>query len=655
MKRAFLSTLVLAALVAAAVAFFRRSPEPEPSEEPVAAASEAEPEPALAEAPEPSVLEPAGASDEAPIREGIAEAPAAVGTSIPAPAPNAAPVRGRLTDKSTGEPLPYFALQIRDAAGPPQEVSTDADGRFATAAALASGTLRIRYLDSRANANKSVPEDARERAVDAGSAGSAPDLDLAIACGPTYHFAIAPRDVVPATQLLAHLRVANLDARSKLDPIPLRVGLGQGPVGEAPWVRFPPVPEAFDRAESIELESQDGLWSGSAKVRAIRGDVADPVNVRLEPRGVLQGRIVEPSGKPVGGASVRLAGTTAAGKALSASGKTGVDGSFSFSLLAEGSGTLSVRSLRHLPKDATVSVVPGNRTIQDFILEPIGSAGSIRGRVESRTGTFDTRVDITLTPLESPALAPASAGEPPPRQTATASWSTVDGRRVGSFAFEDLPAGRYELVVRDKGYLRWDPERTVGSPPSAEANFLVLDDQSNADFVFRARDADTGAELAGGLVSMQTRGGSPPWTRLRPDVPALARFPTDRPFRWRLDLEGYRTATGDEKAFTLEETKDGRPRRIAEVDLVRGWGEVFRVSAKARGRPIAGATVVLDGRDAGTTGTDGYVLVTAPEKPERVDIRYKDWVLADPLDLRAAWIRRQKWFVSASLAPPPGH
>ncbi len=651
MKRASLSILVFAALVAAAVLFFRRGSEPETSEEP-AATSEAEPEPAPAEPPEPSVLQPAGASDEAPIREGIAEAPAASGTSVPAPPPNSAPVRGRLKDKLTGEPLPWFALEIRDASGLPQQVSTDAEGKFATAAALATGTLRIRYLDSRSNTNKTVPEESRERTVEG---DAAPDLDLELACGPTYHLAIVPVDAVPATQLLARLRLANLDAKGRLDPTPLRVGLGEGPLGAAPWVRFPPVPEQFDRAESIEVESQDGLWFGAAKVHAIRGDVSEPVNLRLEPRGLVQGKVVEASGSPVAGASVRLSGTNASGKPLNASGKTEVDGSFSFPLLVEGSGTLSVRSLRHLPKEATVSVVPGNRTIQDFVVERIGSAGSIRGRVESRTGGFDARVEIVLTPVETPAIAQGPGSEPPSRQTSPVTWSTVDGRRVGAFAFEDLPAGRYELVVRDRGYLRWDPDRTVVSPPSTDAAFLVLDDQPNADFVFRVRDADTGAELSGGEVSLQTRGGSPPWTRLRPDAPALARFPTDRPFRWRLDLDGYRTATGDEKAFAIEDTKDGRTRKIAEVDLVRGWGEVFRVTAKAKGRPLAGATVVLDGKDAGTTGNDGIVLVTAPEKPERVGVRYKDWVLADPLDLRAPWMRRQKWFVSASLAPPAGH
>lgn len=652
MQRALVPILVFAAIVAAAVVFFRRVSAP--SEEPEPPPSGAEAEPVPAEASEAPPLETAEASDETPGRdgrEGIAEAPASPGTSVPAALPNAAPVRGRLTDQLTGEPLPYFALEIRDASGLPQQVSTDSGGSFATAAALASGTIRVRYLDSRLNANKTVPEDARERVVDA---GSAPDLELSIACGPTYHLAILPIDAVPATQLLARLRVANLDAKGKLDAIPLRVGLGEGRLGEAPWVRFPPVPEQFDRAEAIEIESQDGLWSGSAKVHAIRGDVAEPVSLRLEPRGLVQGKVVEPNGSPVGGASVRLAGTTAGGRTIAASGKTEIDGSFSFPLLAEGSGTLSVRSLRHLPKDATVSVVPGNRTIQDFVLEPIGSAGTVRGRVESRTGAFDGRVEITLTPLETPALGVAPATESPPRQTAAVSWSTVDGRRVGAFAFDNLPAGRYELVLRDKGYLRWDPDRTVVSPPSADATFLVQDDQPNADFVFRVRDADTGAELQGGEVSMQVRGGSPPWTRLRPDTPVLARFPTDRPFRWRLDLEGYRTATGDERAFTIEETKDGRTRRIAEVDLLRGWGEVFRVAAKAKNRPLAGATVVLDGKDAGTTGNDGFVLVTSPEKPARVDIRYKDWVLADPLDLRAPWMRRQKWFVNASLAPPAG-
>ena len=288
----------------------------------------------------------------------------------------------------------------------------------------------------------------------------------------------------------------------------------------------------------------------------------------------------------------------------------------------------------------------------DFILEPLPPAGD-RGSHRSVIGTFDPRVEITLVPLETPAWEPAGDKTAQrPRLTALVSWTTVDGKRVGTFGFGDFPAGRYELRVRDKGYLAWDPDRAVVSPPSTETVFLVQDDQPNADFVFRVRDADDGTELQGAQVAFQMRGQGAPWTKLAPGTPALARYPVDRPFRWRLDLEGYRTAIGDEKAFSIEDERDGRARRLAEVDLRRGWGEVFRVVSNSRGRPLAGASVVLDGREAGTSGSDGLVVVSAPEKPARVEVRYKDWVLAEPLDLRAVWMRRLKGYVTASLAPP---
>ena len=650
MKRALLSILAFAALVAAVLLLRRPEPPAEAEAIPPAEASAAEALPEV-EA-EPLDGGPAEEESEAISRAEIApdapSIPAGGGTSVPAPPPNSARVRGRLTDTLTGELLPFYAMQVSDVSGLPEAVTTDEDGRFETAAALASGALRFRFVDSRAQ--ELVPgETMRERAV---VDGEAEDVELSIASGPTFHFSILPADAAPATELVARLHVANLDAKGSTPPEYLRVGIGSGPLGEAPWVRFSPVPEQFDRAEYVHLASVDGLWTGESKTSVIRGDVRELVPLFLEARGVLLGKVVDPEGTPINGARLGFEATTAAGDRVSVSERTGADGAFRLPYLAGSSGTLSVRSLRHLPQDAGVRVVPGHRTHQDFVLQKLPLAGEIGGRVESRTGTFDPRIEVTLVPLETQAW---TEGEPRPRRTTEVEWSTIEGRRVGRFDFGPFPAGTYEVRVRERGYLRWEPDRAVVSPPSPEIVLLVQDDQANADFVFRVRDADDGAELDGVQVSFQHsgRGAAAPWSRLGRGAPALARFPVGRPFRWRLDLPGYSTATGDEKAFAIEEQRGSRPVRIAEVSLRRGWGEVFRVISKSNQRPVAGAAIRLDGKIAGTTGPDGLLRVEAPAKPALVEIVYRDWALAAPLDLRAAWLRREKRFVTATLAPPP--
>src|SRR5206468_10228091 len=138
-------------------------------------------------------------------------------------------------------------------------------GRYATAAPMASGALRYLPLDSPAHP-RSLPEIVREHAA---KGDATPDIDLEVPSGPTFRFSIEPPDAAAATQLEARLRVASPDARRALDPEPLRPGVE----GDAPWIRFAPVPEPFDRADSIELESRDGLWVGEGSASAVRGDV----------------------------------------------------------------------------------------------------------------------------------------------------------------------------------------------------------------------------------------------------------------------------------------------------------------------------------------------------------------------------------------------
>jgi len=642
MNRLLVTVAVLAAALATALVIGLRERSAVEREIAGPGADDASPasDDPLSEDAAPLLEAEGNAMEEEPPREELSGSSGAQGTGVLPPRPDSAVARGRLVDAATGEPLPDYVMRLHDAAGRREEVVTDAEGRFATPSPLANGDLRIRFLDSRSSP-RSLPAIVREHAV---SGGCAPEIDLAVASGPTYRFSLTPEDAVPATELLARLRLASRDAQVVLDPEPLRPPAGD----DSPWVRFAPVPEKFDRAVAIDLESKDGLWVGTAQVSAVRGVVSGVVPIRLEARGVLRGVVVGADGELVEGAQVRFLWTTAAGKQRRAGARTESDGAFRFPALEEAAGRLSVRSLRHAPEDLEVRIAPGMFTTQNVLLRPLPPVGAIQGRLESQTGTYASSVDVELRVIESAAF----TDFPPPPASVRVAWETVEARRVGAFDFPGLPAGKYEVTVRDDGWFAWEPKSVSLSPPASGFRFLVRDDLAHAEFAFRVRDSDGGGRLENFHASIQAAGGQPRWKRCRSEVPVLSRFPLERRFKWRVDREGFEPAIGDERAFSIEESREGRVWRFAEVDLRRGWGEVFRVVSRAKGKPIAGALVRLDGRDAGTTGADGTAKVFAPERPRTVEVVYRDWVPAESIDFRPVAWRREKRYVLVKLAVP---
>lgn len=560
----------------------------------------------------------------------VPEAPAI--TAIAPPAPDTAVVRGLLRDAATGEPLPVYSLRIQDSSMRWEDVMTDESGRFATGSPMVGGTIRITPFDDPGH-KRGVQSIAVEWPV---AGGEARDLDVSVASGPTYRLAITPADAAVPTTFVAFLRVGNVDEAGSVGQEPVRAG-------EPPWVRFAPVPKEFDRCDRLEIRDKEGLWMGSAKASALGGVVPGIVEIVLDARAVLLGKAVDLSGNPVPGASLVFEGVSDSGKAYERKKTTRFDGQFRMEYVAAGSGTLSLRSLRHVEQAAAIRLQAGAVTQQDFILAPLASAGAIRGRVESETGDYEGEVEVVLRPLSSVASS----------EKLKIRWESKDGRRVGVFEFEALPAGEYEIAARSAGWLGWEPNVVVTSPPSEVARFVVRDAVALADFAFRARDAETGAAIDT-FAWWNVPGGASSSKRLGAGERFLIRFPLERDFRWRLDRQGYRPKFGDEKAFAVEEPHRAGVWKIAEVELEPGWGEVFRVIGRGNKKPVEGAKVLLDGREAGTTNKDGRCTVSARERPKKVEIAYRDWRVVSSVDLRPAWRRKEKRFVEVQVAPPAG-
>lgn len=606
----------------------------------VVAESEAPADPAVDEA---RLEEPGGSAllededrAEGVAREEIAPPPpptAAVASDAPA-----APVRGTVRDAATGEPLPGFLLRVEQAGERRAEVTTDETGRFATAEAIQVGPIRIHALDHRLR-RRSPPAFDRVHEV---RDGAPTELDLAVPSGPTYRLALAPVGSFAAADLEARLRVVSDENRSSTPLEPVREG-------NPAWVRFTPIQAEFERAAAIEVRSRDGLWTGEAAVSAVRGVVPGVVALTLEARAVLAGRLTDAEGTPIQGANVALEGTTLAGARLQRSASTDSDGRYRLDYVRAGNGVVTAWSVRHAVQEAPVVLSAAQVAERDFSLLALPPAGAIRGVVRSETGTYRRSIRVVL--------GPTSDKEPGFTEFAPIvvqpSWETVDGRLQAEFEFPALPAGRFQVSMRGDGWLEWEPRRLVASPPTESVSFLVRDDVSLADFFVRVRDADNGAPITSFHV---TSSGSPGLAGAvwgNDEVRLIERFPLDRRFRWRVDRYDYRPAWGDEAEFSRVETRDGRVVRIADVALRPGWGDLFRVVQRGNNRPIEGATILLDGRPAGTTGKDGTAKVDAPRKPDRVEVTWKDWRVAGAIDLRPAWKRDDKQRILVRMAPPP--
>lgn len=124
---------------------------------------------------------------------------------------------------------------------------------------------------------------------------------------------------------------------------------------------------------------------------------------------------------------------------------------------------------------------------------------------------------------------------------------------------------------------------------------------------------------------------------------------------WTLWAPGYRVAAGDGSAFDAGTQRDGRLVRVAEVRLMRGWGELVLARHAGGGAPLEGVEVLLDGVPAGSTDADGRLLVEAGTPPAHVELRREGFrlVRAHGLDVETGALEEGDVLIQAWLRPAP--
>lgn len=507
--------------------------------------------------------------------------------------------RGRVVDAATGETLPGYALELKDARGKIARSTTDAVGVFALEKALTPGPLMIRAPERGPGFDL-----AAELAIDPSTSEVRP-IELRVVSGPTYRVVIEPTRAPPLAEHDVSLVLNNGKVRVR----------GTVGTGEPAWVRFAPMPDDAARKDRarLTLNSRDGVWVGAALVRVGVGRQAEVVILSVSPESALEVRVVDGDGQALANAFVSW---TIPSGINSRDSVTRSDGRAVFERVGSDSGTLQVRLVRWRDHESTFALVRGERRVETVTMQRAPSAGSIGGTIVSDSGTYERDVRMRLVPLD--------AGRGVRSLETNVRWTTRSSARVGLFDFDDLPLGRFRLDVRENDFYAWEPRRTEVEAPREGLVFTVKDTVLIADLAFEPREED-GSPYSGRFEVRLDATNESRVRNGRDGSLVVTEFPIDKPLRWRLDAPGRAAEFGTWSDLAPLASVGGRERRGAAPVLACGWAQMFRVVHQNNAKAIAGATAVVDGREVGVTGADGRVVLRAESAPTVVQFRFKDW------------------------------
>ncbi len=533
---------------------------------------------------------------------------------------NLARVRVRLVDASTHEPVPHLEAELKHGVETLERLESDAQGVLFGRSEFAPGRYVLDLsserhegdlIQTRGKEAKAIPSDAE--VVLEPAAADAPLPDLAIPVGPTFELVAAWPAGLSSASFRAELRGA--DPRHAFDRV-------RSPVHEGPpaWVRFSPVAKLLGAGPpwTLTVTSEDAFWLASARVDALEGRALAPLALTFAARSRLVGRVLDPDGKPLASQWVEAWLPDASFESTTrrpALIPTQSDGSFDLRAIEPGTYTLKVGAQGCLPFAETLEVPALTRVEREVRLarpDP-STLAPIRGHLTSQSGRYDERMRVLLTP------AVRSLG----RQTTNVEWSGPAQARTGSFAFEGLAPGDYEVELVAADLVELAP-RTLALRPGPETReFLVHDGGARVELAVRAQSAEDKKALQGFRVDATITGASECHALVSlthgETEARLRRVPVGATVELRVQCDGRRTL------WTSVVASD--PPAPITLELARGWGAEITV-AGPKLEPLEGAKVFLDDELAGTSDAKGLVRAGLDHVPQRCRVEYRDWKLA---------------------------
>lgn len=512
------------------------------------------------------------------------------------------PLRARVIDEATGEPVPFYDVHVGDRDNS-EWARTDAEGFLETEQPWLPGELGVRFHDFRdePHVREAVIEHAPETAL------------LETRVGPTYRFDLDVPADARGLELFAQLW-SELD---KGGSSVRRIGMGHAwtrsgrRVGQRParvhlgprsWVRFPADSTSalgVGPPWRLEVHSADGRFRASTDVESIVG-VHTVANMTLAPSATVRGLVTDSEGVPFRRLDVHLRRQQGVARIV-----TNDDGEFLFTGVEQDDYDLTVSLLGRRLARARIRVLEGEETTHEFVLPRRSTSSTFEGTVESDTGRFDDPCSIRLGILDGSQFIETDVV-----------WEDRGTERVGRFCFErfpDLPlSSRVSFTVEMHSLHEWSAD-TRAVRPGGEVEITIHDDVPTRSLILRPIDSVTGEVVPRYSCVLVVPGKlKTSELDLRADSLLVEEVPLHRPIDYMVQIGGYVPVYG-----SLELDTSSEPVHVLEVPVTRGWGTRV-VTSDTRGRRIRNVQVSLDGRIVGLTDENGVLDVAQDDAPRRI-------------------------------------
>jgi hypothetical protein len=571
--------------------------------------------------------------------------------------------RGRLVYESTGQGVPWCAVGLRGVGRQVEFCTTDDDGRFhsrlayplARTLVLVNGegtqstdwenAVEVHREDGEAELTVKVQPaptlvlagelpSGLEPSTLTGSIRSSDDffyLYLRVRAGGEYWFA---REELPRPPDLERAHTNHIalveemkrdlakrgdsrlsqDAKSHVDEVGLELPIPDIASMDADTQRLAEQLKSAHGPWTVQLESEHKSWTGTAVLDQFEGVI------QLEPQWDSLGAVAlafHGNWKTPPAWTIRadLRSGLADSNRNSQSGRLDqlAEKPLRFSGITPGAYTLVIDSDMCDRVEFPIVVGGPEPMNVDVQLNCAVSAGSIRGEITSESG--EEPKEKLFFNLWRPGL--MSYGDIKLERDATfEKWKKT-------FEIADVPAGEFNLTCYFGG-LGIEPLNTVNVRAGDFVHLRVLDRPTYVDIGFRVFDAESGAELETFDIDFPSRETDKQSRGLRSGAIVVEHFPENGQLRWRVTSPGHVCEETDFMHATVWGLSTGTKRWI-DVRLARGWRIKCAVFDDDDYHTLKDATIVADGVDMGTTDADGYFTLTLPQRPKRIEARYRDW------------------------------
>jgi hypothetical protein len=532
-------------------------------------------------------------------------------SEVPAPKSR---FRGRVVYESNRDPLPWCVVNVQAKGFAMEKRVADRDGRFATAFEYPAGSMRVLVSDE----ERSVWESPQEFAH---APGSASEVELTVRMWPTLLFNPDPPLLLDPARTICEFGSGPLEHSNHRTRATLRTG-----PREARFARYGPI---FGDGDAMldALRSSGPPWSvtvfdestllrGSAQFERFDGVVdveldwqqmgALDVAIHVALEGVAPLRNISGTLTAIGTRERRARPTTV-------SAKLAREAKLEFPSVSPGIYTLSVLSDFCQQVDRQVTIAPGEKVVTEVSLSCEKVVGSIEIEVSSESGEY--RENGSRAELEDRSRPFFDSGE--------VFWTQRGSSWIGRASFRDLPKGNYSVrVMADPYALR--PERVASVHPLDHIEFTVLDRAHTVDIGFVVVEAGTNRTIDTFELDVHRLDEYLAHSARSGEI-AIEHVPDDHDLAWCISAPGFACARSKMSEASKNWRTDG-DRRWVRVELERG----FRVDAYVYSREqpgIVGATIVIDGVDAGLTDERGHFGILRSDTPKSVGVRYRDWLV----------------------------